>query len=503
MSFAESDDERVMNSCAHLRACLPVATMAASPFYVIARQTPFVAVAVVLLMCFSAANGAPESRISLSTQALDTRSAPIIQKSQMLELDSEDTFLLSARDISPDVVATGVPSPLFFHRPGGPRRHPENKVLHLRSSLRNVSGLDGFTLQSLPILISELADLLSQTRADLQNHDADSKTPSYQFKLKWSFSVITANQPVQYAYLQAVIFHFVNLLSPSYSPDEITYTRVGVIFNGTIPVANIIIMPLPNAATTNKHVPFSTFGEQSSSDNNGIPPNQPTEVLSVTPSGSTCIYRTVNESAALSPFSTTPWAHQSSSTNLQPRSLETEILTHLSQTAFALSFRLLRDDNGLPTETAAWAIKAIIFIATWQIYTLLNKTATEARLARQKYQQQEQAKKLIRLDTQMFEIAQMNVRLVAEITRKDFNGSVEGLALRDWYAISMMMAGPVGMEALRDAWAMEGEIYGPADGEGRGDLGDGGTGRNGSSGGNNSQVPLGRWELYVGGKEES
>ena len=453
--------------------------MTVNPCCLISRHVRLVAFTVMLWICYSNVIGARASRISLSTPLLDTRPASSSQDLQILELKSDDTVLLSARDISPDTLATATPVSLFSYETSA-QLHPENKGLRLRSSSRNVSGIAGFILPSLPIVISELTDLLSNTRTDLQNYVTNSKTPFYQFNTtKWSFSVITANLPIRYTYIQAVVLRFVKLLPKSSSPSDITSTRVGVILNGSVLVADIIIMPLPDASNHN-HVPFSSFGEH-----DRITSTQPIEISTVTPSGSSCSYQIVNETAALLPFSTP----RNAGSRLQPRSIETEILARVGRTAFAMSFRFLRDPNGLPIEVRVSAAVAMVSIGLWRIsrhwmegdFDFLDApdSNVDTRMAKSE-------SRLAKLDTEFFEISRLNARLVMQMIRRDDQRDPMALALNTWKALLMLLADPlVEMNSMSRAWAMEGNIYGPANGDQ-------------DDGRNSSQVRLGQWELFFG-----
>ena len=73
-----------------------------------------------------------------------------------------------------------------------------------------------------------------------------------------------------------------------------------------------------------------------------------------------------------------------------------------------------------------------------------------------------------------------------QIMRRDPEGNPLALALNTWKAMLMLLADPLReMNSMTYVWAMEGNIYGPENG-------DQGGGRN------SSQVRLGQWELYFG-----
>ena len=255
---------------------MPVMTV--NPSYLIPRLMPLVTLLVVFWICSRTVSGARDAPISFSTPLLDIVSISHSKDAQMFELESDDTVSLLARDLSPDVLATAVPVASLTQKTEA-QLHLENSKLHLRSSSRNVNGIAGYKIYSLPILASELTGLLDDTRTDLQNHDTNSKTPFYQFNTqKWYFSVITANISLHYIYIQAVVSRFVKLSSTSSSPTDITSTPVGVVLNGSTPIADVIIMPRPNA-TNHSHVPFSSFGVHGNTSS----ADEPIEIATITP----------------------------------------------------------------------------------------------------------------------------------------------------------------------------------------------------------------------------
>ena len=127
--------------------------------------------------------------------------------------------------------------------------------------------------------------------------------------------------------------------------------------NGSIPIADVMIMPRPNS-TNNSYVPFSSFGVHGNISSD----SEPKEIATVTPFGSSCSYQVVNESAALAP-SLNPMNQQSM---LKPRFLEPAALVHVVQTVFAFSIRLWRREDGIPAETKVWAARAaVVIVGIW------------------------------------------------------------------------------------------------------------------------------------------
>ncbi len=154
----------------------------------ISSGKPNVAIILLLLTCSGVLNGVWGSPISDSTLSSYHAIHSSYQDFYAIGQEYDDTAFLSERDLAPDVLAIGIPASSPF-RKAEPLLHPENKNLHLRSSSRNVTGINGMKVFSLPIQVSELASLLSNARIDLQVRDANAETPLYEFNsTKWSFS---------------------------------------------------------------------------------------------------------------------------------------------------------------------------------------------------------------------------------------------------------------------------------------------------------------------------
>lgn len=356
---------------------------------------------------------------------------------------------LSGRDLSPDILATSVPISV---ESGGEKTEIslDESTLHLRSSSHNITGIGGHPLFALPIMSSDLTELLSETQADLRTRVSNQFVSSYQYRTtKWSFSIVVANTTMQYVSFQAVLARFIKLSSTATESDETVYTRVGVILKGSAPIADIIIMPCQIIKNTS-YVPFANFG-----NHHTLSTTQPVEVMKVTPYGSTCAYELLNETSALAPYLVHDF---SSEQNLTARSLETEILIRIGETAYRMSMNLLYDRGGLPREAALWAITSIItigytqviFATTMELFDLWSLVGGDFR-------------EDWGFDTGFYVVGRLLARFTIRTIRTVHTGiHMYRMPRWAWKDIVEALLRPLkGMPARERAWAMEGEIYGP------------------------------------------
>ena len=392
---------------------------------------------------------------------------------------TEDTAVVSAKNLSPEVLATPMPVSALLGK-GNAESQLKRKQLFLRSSLHNISGIGGYPLYALPIFSTDLVGVLSKTEADLQTRTSQTFASSYQYSTnKWSFSVILANTTLPYTSIQAVVKRFLKLSSTIRTPESIVSTRVGVIFKGNIAIADIVIVPR-QIISNSSFVPFSNFGQHKN-----FSESQPIEIAKITPFGSSCAYQIVNETAALAPFQGYNSIYIQ---NLTTRSLETEILVRVGQTAFDMTLYLWQREDGLPIEVKVWILKSLLYVASLQISAaallsllefepfgdLFGDGSFDADTG---------------LDTGFFVLGRLVGRFVVRLIAT----AIHIMSLSIWKEILAALLRPLqAMSAQASAWAMEGEIYGPdvlndsyvVESEGR----KGGV--------------VARWQMWVGDNEE-
>ena len=361
---------------------------------------------------------------------------------------TEGAAAVSIRDLSPNVLATLLPTSALPDKLNAGFQL-DKKQLFLRSSIKNISGIGGYPLFALPIFSTDLVKLLSETKADVEKRVSQTLASAYQYSTnKWSFSVILANTTVPYALIQGAVTRFLKLSSTIKAPEDVVFTRVGVIYNGSTPIANIAILPY-QIVSNSSFVPFSNFGQYKN-----FPASQPIEIIKVTPFDSSCAYQFVNQTAVLSPFQGHGLLEQQ---NFTTRSLEAEILVRVGQTAIDMSLYLWRREDGLPLEVKVWALKSVLYIASWQISAaalsgLFEFDPFSNLLKDGSFDENTE------LDTGFYVLG----RLIARFIVRLIVTTAHILSLGVWKDIVTALLAPLqAMSADASAWAMEGEIYGP------------------------------------------
>ena len=363
------------------------------------------------------------------------------------EEQRDDVFALMKRDLSPDNLATSVPVAVTSNNEIT-STHIKNKDLVIRSSSHKLSGIGGYTLHALPILSADLTEILKTVEADLVSRDDRGSTSIYHVNTtRWSFSVLTANNPVPYTAIKGVLHRYVKLATPSTAADTIVSTRVGVLYDGSTPIADINIFP-SQRVKNGSFVPFPGFDH---SPNIRADPN---EFMKITPFGSTCAYELVNQTAALAPFRSKIHAGK-----LKTRQLEGAILAHIGQTGFAMTMNLWRQEDGLPVEVKIWALQAIVCAAFWQLFTVSIFTAVELSMTGSDDLSRGFFDMNIGLDTGLYSIGHLVARLVVTLlpTVRDPRGL---FTLDIWREILEVFMTPLqGLRDYDDGWAMEGKIF--------------------------------------------
>ena len=372
---------------------------------------------------------------------------------------TENTISIDERDLSPDILATSVPVPSNYNADKQGQSVKYNG-LRLRSSLSNVSGIGGYPIFALPIMSSDLAEILSKTQADLQTRTGDLSTSFYRVNTTdWSFLVLRDNTNLPFAAIRSVVRHFLKLASTTAGQQDIVTTRVGVIFNDSTPVADIVIMPCRPVSNISD-VPFTNFG------NHGLPTSHPNEVFRVTPYGSSCAYQVVNETTALAlHLDHDPKTKQN---NLRTRDILGELVAPLGQTIYQIGYRLWRDPvYGIPVLVKAWVLRGIILVAmqlaSFAVYNELRDPIppSEVGIMPSPFRLGG-LNQTSTLDTKYYPVGRLMARFVIQ-TLDNFR-PVEplGMMLKFNFEVLKAMAKDVqDMNPQDEVYAMEGEVYGP------------------------------------------
>ena len=368
---------------------------------------------------------------------------------------TEDVIHISERVLSPSVLASSMPMSRFR---GHKRRDPSHNGLLLRSSSYNLTGVGGYPIFALPIVSSDLADILGQTQADLQTRNGEMITASYYVNTtKWSFSVTMANTTLPYATVEAVVARFLKLSSTVAGPQDIVSTRVAVIFNESTPIADIVIMPYyPVSNSSDK--PFSNFG------NGGLSTSRPNEIFKITPFGSSCAYQVINETAALAPY-----LHEIHQGSLRIRSNWAGVLIPLAQATFYTTIRIWRDPiYGIPVEVNIWTIQSVCIVAFYFSMKLLWRISLDAKPLMETMSMLDpfdsEIFKNLTLDTGYYQVGRLVGRVVIQATENVASGRFgdpQITALKLYVALIKAILMPLKVSSPQHlGWGMEGEVYG-------------------------------------------
>ena len=374
---------------------------------------------------------------------------------------TEDTITIDERDLSPDILATSVPVSSIYH-PANKDQSLKHNGLLLRSSTSNVSGIGGYPIFALPIMSSDLAEILSKTQADLQTRKSDLSTSSYSINTTdWSFLVLMDNTTLPFAAIRSVVMRFLKLSPTTKEPQDIVSTRVGVILNDSTPIADIVILPYRPVGNTSD-IPFTNFG------NHSLSTSHPNEVFQITPYGSTCTHQVVNETTALALYSDhDPTTKQN---NLRTRDIQGEIVAPLGQTIYQIGYRLWRDPvYGIPVLVKAWALHAIILVAlqlaTFELFKELRDPIPPSEVGTMPSPfKLGGLNQTSTLDTGYYPVGRLMARFVIQNMENFRPVEPLGMMLKVNFEFLKAMAQRVkDMNPQDDVFAIEGEVYKPND----------------------------------------
>ena len=371
---------------------------------------------------------------------------------------TEHTIIIDERDLSPDILATSVPFS-SIHNPDKKGQSLKHDGLLLRSSSSNVSGIGGYPIFALPIMSSDLAEILNKAQADLQTRNGDLSTSFYHVNTTdWSFLVLKDNTTLPFAAIRSVVTRFLKLASTA-GLQDIVSTRVGVIFNDSTPVADIIIIPC-RPVSNNSDIPFTKFG------NHSLSISHPNEVFQVTPYSSTCAHQVINETTALAPYlDHDPTSKQN---RLRTRDIQGELVAPLGQAIYQIGYRLWRDPvYGIPVLVKAWALHAIMLVAMQLATIELIKELRDPIPASEVGTMPSPFKlgglnQTSTLDTKYYPVGRLMARFVIQ-TLDNFQ-PVEPLGMMLKFNFEIIKAIEKRLKDMNpqdDAFAIEGEVYGP------------------------------------------
>ena len=234
--------------------------------------------------------------------------------------------------------------------------HPLDRSLHFKSSTRSIKGVHGYLLHTFLIAIRELRELLSGAQNDLRrNYSPTKRTSSYRYvSSRWTFQVLVSNTTIHYMTISEVVLHLIRLTPRNSLLISNTWTRFGCVLNGTIPVADVIILPRnSDFASLFAHFPPKPHD-----------PDLPNKVLTITPTD-------VTDALLPDPLDASALGLYGSLPPLQSGPLVApEVFVPVAHTAYLLSVGLLR-----PDALATFAIRASVGYSLIVISLALTRLA--------------------------------------------------------------------------------------------------------------------------------
>ena len=244
------------------------------------------------------------------------------------------------------------------------RHERRDTSLNLKTSIQNITGVHGFPIFAVPILASQLRNILDGAEQDVSSHDNSEKATSYFYYDQshgWTFAVALLNHTLQYSNLLHVVQRFLELV-PTEPAERYTMTRVGVLTLDQNPVGDIAFFPTkitPNKTLDNLPVPV---------DKNI---SQPINVTTITRNGPTP-GAAIDESRALA---TVQKLFNPDLPKRDDLPIDNHILIAVADTACNMALRIWRNPNrmfSITVVSAALLYSALMLAVTRFWFGVIN-----------------------------------------------------------------------------------------------------------------------------------
>lgn len=362
---------------------------------------------------------------------------------------STDTFTLSSPSNASSMTDYRVKAaikPIVGTKSSSSSNEVYDKNLRLESSSTNITAVNGYILYASPILSAELLALLLATHNNLNTYRGRSDvTNHYQLNYtNWSFEVIVANGTLHYASISSIVTRFLRLMPDRQVNNNVTWTRVGCLYNGDKPIAYIAIVPL----STDQDPIFANARSMEP------PPTTPTplHIMTISPTG------VINSTEVISPDALDIYG-TSQLTRLPKRqasALEREVILKVFDTALYMSLHILRNPDGLISRTVVIFFVVVIFVALSQFALgILGEMLFGSRASNQ-------LGEIYGLDSGSWRLGQLWARFVVKTTARDHNDRLVSFDARSWEAIATALLEPLKIAGNGEkVYAVGGEVRGP------------------------------------------
>ena len=320
----------------------------------------------------------------------------------------------------------------------------DNTGLRLRMSKGSVSDVNGFTLNSIPIPLPDLVNLLLATYSDLSLYQSQtSDMDFYQFNgTAWCLKVVVSTHMLRFSTISSIVKTFLRSMVGRY-PSKLSWTPVGCLYQDHSPITDIAMFPW----TTNEAFISMDFGR----GNAPSIPTTPAHIMTLSPAGA------INTTEIISPNALDIYT-TSSATNLPKRlPIAGEIIVKVFNTALYVVRRIDFD-----AELGDRVVRALSLYIEAAVGLSINSMAFGILAESTKIQWFDDIFDRVPLiDGGSYRVGKMLVRFQARATARDVQGKPLGFAAQTWDTLATTLSTVLrNVPQVVPVYAVGGEING-------------------------------------------
>ncbi len=318
--------------------------------------------------------------------------------------------------------------------------------LRLQSSSSNITAVNGYILYASPIMSAELLALLLATHNNLNTYRGRNDVINhYQLNYTaWSFEVIVANGTLHYASISSIVTRFLQLMPNQQVNNSIMWTRVGCLYHGDKPIADVAIVPL----STDQEPIFANVSSLAPAPTTSTP----LQIMTISPTS------VINSTEIISPdvldiYSTSQLA---TLPKRQASALERQVILKVYNTALYVTLHILRHPDG-------WISRTVVVFFIVAIYVAVCKYSLGvlAELVSGSWGGNHLGE-IYGFDSGIWRLGQLSARFMMKATSRDREGRLASFDATQWEAIATTIVAPLKLAGKGDeVYAVGGEIRGP------------------------------------------
>lgn len=321
-----------------------------------------------------------------------------------------------------------------------------DRNLRLQSSSSNITAVNGYTLYASLILSTELLALLLATHNNLNTYRGRNDMINY-YQLNytnWSFEVIVANGTLHYASISSIVTRFLQLMPDQPVNNNVTWTRVGCLYQDDTPIADVAIVPL----STNQE---SIFANLSSME----PPSSTPltmQIMTISPAS------VINSTELISPHSLDIYSTSQLATlpKRQASALEREVILEVYNTALYVTLHVLRHPDGWISRTVVVFFIVVIHIAICKYSLGLLAESVFGHWGGNHLGE------MYGFDSGIWRLGQLSARFMMKATAQDREGGLFPFDTTQLEAIATTLLKPLELAGKgEEVYAVGGEVRGP------------------------------------------